>query len=150
MSTTAQFSMTDRDYAILRGIALARPSGQRGYFDLLRHKLVNSIILDAEVIDPDVVTMNTKVRYRIGDGRVLEHKLVIGPPREVIGETISLRSLHGLALLGMRDDQEFSFDFGEADTSNQRITVDSVVYQPEADDEVVDYGRSRMWRGSAL
>jgi regulator of nucleoside diphosphate kinase len=134
--------MTERDYAILRGIAMARPSGERGYFDLLRHKLVHSDIVDAEVIDPSVVTMNSQVRYRVGDGRWLEHKLVLGAAREVIGQTISLRSLHGLALLGMRDEQEFTYDAEQG-----AVAVGAVLYQPEADAEVVDYGRSRMWRG---
>lgn len=142
MSDSPQFVMTDRDYAILRGIAVARPSGERGYFDLLRQKLVQSDVVDSEMIDPSVVTMNSQVRYRVGDGRWLEHKLVLGAAREVIGQTISLRSLHGLALLGMRDEQEFTYD-----TEQGPVTVGSVLYQPEADAEVVDYGRARMWRG---
>lgn len=142
MSDLPQFVMTDRDYAILRGIAMARPSGERGYFDLLRHKLVQADIVGSDLIDPTVVTMNSQVRYRVGDGRWLEHKLVLGAAREVIGQTISLRSLHGLALLGMRDDQEFTYD-----EEMGPVTVSSVLYQPEADAEIVDYGRARMWRG---
>ena len=142
MSDLPQFVMTDRDYAILRGIAMARPSGERGYFDLLRHKLVQADIVDSERIDPGVVTMNSQVRYRVGDGRWLEHKLVLGAAREVIGQTVSLRSLYGLALLGMRDEQEFTYD-----AELGPIIVSSVLYQPEADAEIVDYGRARMWRG---
>jgi len=142
MSGSAQFVMTDRDYAILRGIAMARPSGERGYFDLLRHKLVHTEIVPADAIDPEFVTMNSQVRYRVGDGRWLEHRLVLGAAREVIGQTVSLRSLHGLALLGMRDEQmlDYAPDQGT-------VTVNAVLYQPEADAEVVDYGRARMWRG---
>jgi regulator of nucleoside diphosphate kinase len=142
MSGSAQFVMTDRDYAILRGIALARPSGERGYFDLLRHKLVHTRIVAPEEIDPEVVTMNSQVRYRVGDGRWLEHRLVLGAAREVIGQTVSLRSMHGLALLGMRDEQIFEYD-----PEQGPVTVNAVLYQPEADAEVVDYGRARMWRG---
>lgn len=142
MSDLPQFVMTDRDYAILRGIAMARPSGERGYFDLLRQKLVQADIVDSERIDPGVVTMNSQVRYRVGDGRWLEHKLVLGAAREVIGQTVSLRSLYGLALLGMRDEQEFTYD-----AELGPIIVSSVLYQPEADAEIVDYGRARMWRG---
>ncbi|MCR6671049.1 hypothetical protein [Devosia ginsengisoli] len=142
MSDLPQFVMTDRDYAILRGIAMARPSGERGYFDLLRHKLVQADIVDSERIDPGVVTMNSQVRYRVGDGRWLEHRLVLGAAREVIGQTVSLRSLYGLALLGMRDEQEFTYDAEQGP-----IIVSAVLYQPEADAEIVDYGRARMWRG---
>ncbi|MET3927643.1 hypothetical protein [Devosia sp. 2618] len=142
MSGAAQFVMTDRDYAILRGIAMARPSGERGYFDLLRLKLVQADIVDAELIDSSVVTMNSQVRYRVGDGRWLEHRLVLGAAREVIGQTISLRSLQGLALLGMRDEQVFSYDAEQGP-----VTVDSVLYQPEADAEVVSYGHANRWRG---
>lgn len=142
MPNTPRFVMTDRDYAILRGIAMARPSGERGYFDLLRQKLVGSDIVDSAMIDPGIVTMNSQVRYRIGQGRWLEHRLVLGAAREVIGETVSLRSLHGLALLGMRDEQQFTYD-----EEVGPVIVASVLYQPEADAEVVDYGRARMWRG---
>jgi regulator of nucleoside diphosphate kinase len=142
MPGPAQFVLTDRDYAILRGLAMARPTGERGYFDLLRHKLVHADIVDPGLIDPSTVTLNSQVRYRIGDGRWQEHRLVLGAAREVIGQTISLRSLHGLALLGMQDEQVFSF--GEEPVS---VAVSGVLYQPEADAEIVEYGRARMWRG---
>src|SRR5690606_38284550 len=113
-----------------------------GYFDLLQHKLVHSDIVAPEDIDPFIVTMNTQVRYRLGEGRWLEHRLVLGAAREVIGETVSLRSLHGLALLGMRDEQVLDYA-GEQGP----ITVGAVLYQPEADAEIVDYGRARRWGG---
>lgn len=142
MPGPAQFVLTSRDYAILRGLALARPSGERGYFDLLRHKLVNVEIVDPEMIEPTIVTMNSQVRYRVGEGRWQEHRLVLGAAREVIGQTVSLRSLHGLALLGMHNDQVFSFGVEPVP-----ITVSDVLYQPEADAEIVEYGRAHMWRG---
>ena len=142
MPGPAQFVLTDRDYSILRGIAMARPLAERSYFDLLRHKLVHADIVDPQLIDPMVVTMNSQVRYRIGDGRWQEHRLVLGAAREVIDQTISLRSLHGLALLGLHDEQVFSFG-GEPIS----VTVEAVLFQPEADAEIVDYGRARMWRG---
>lgn len=142
MGAPAQFFMTDRDYAILRGIAMARPTGERGYFDLLRHKLVYADIVAPDIIDPDIVTMNSLVRYRQGDGRWLDHKLVIGANREVIGETVSLRTMQGLALLGMREDQVFAYD-GPADA----LSVAAVLFQPEADAEIRSYGQARMWQG---
>lgn len=140
MSDLPQFVMTDQDYAILRGIAVARPSGERGYFDLLRHKLLRAQVVDAARIEPDVVTMNSQVLYRVGKGRWFEHRLVLGAAREVIGQTISLRSLHGLALLGMRDEQEFTYD-----PEQGPVTVSAVLYQPQADDEGIDYGSARRW-----
>ncbi|ODT80864.1 MAG: hypothetical protein ABS76_13795 [Pelagibacterium sp. SCN 64-44] len=142
MSGPAQFVMTDRDYAILRGLVMARPAGERGYYDLLRHKLVHTDIVGQDEIEPNIVTMNSQVRYRIGAGRWLEHRLVLGAAREVIGETVSLRSLHGLALLGMRDEQEFAY----ADEQGP-IAVSAVLYQPEADAEMADYGKARRWNG---
>lgn len=141
MSGPAQFVMTERDYAILRGIAMARLSGGRGYFDLLRRKLAATEIMAAELIDRTVVTMNSQVRYRVGEEGWLEHRLVLGTAREVIGQTVSLRSLHGLALLGMRDGQVFSDD---ADMGP--VEIAAVLYQPQADAIVVDYGRASQWR----
>ena len=141
MSEQSKFLMTDRDYAILRGISLHRPTGQRGYYALLRHKLAAADIVRADELDPDVVTMNSMVRYRLNDGRPLEHRLVIGPAREVIGQTVSLRSIHGLALLGMRDDQAFEFVLDDMPLAHVR--VEAVMFQPEADAEIAAQGRAR-------
>lgn len=142
MPAQSPFVMTDRDHAILRGLALARPSGERGYFDLLRYKLMQVEVVAPEHIEPTIVTMNSQIRYRVGDGRWLEHRLVLGAAREVIGQTVSLRSLHGLALLGMRDEQVLVYD-----GVSGAVAIDAVLYQPEADAEIVAYGRARMWRG---
>lgn len=140
MSGQAHFVVTDRDYAILRGIAMAGLGGQRGYFDLLRRKLTQADIVAPTEIDSTFVTLNSQVRYRIGDGRWLEHRLVLGAAREVIGQTVSLRSLYGLALMGMQDEQVLDIDDEQGP-----ITVQSVLYQPEADDEVVAFGRAHRW-----
>jgi regulator of nucleoside diphosphate kinase len=142
MSGSAQYVMTEQDYAILRGIAMARPSAERGYFDLLRQKLVQTDIVSSEIIDSNIVTMNSQVRYKIADGRWLEHRLVLGGAREVIGETVSLRSKVGLALLGARDEQIVHFD-----SDQSPVTVANVIYQPEADKIVLALGRAR--RGQA-
>ena len=131
--------MTSRDYAILRGIAVHRPQGQRGYFALLREKLETTEVVDERDILPEIVTLDSLVRYRIGTGRPLEHTLVIGPSREVFGKTVSVRSIYGLALIGMRDEQVSTLQLGGDEP--EQLSVEMVLFQPEADAERRDFRR---------
>lgn len=131
MSVQPPYILTSRDYAILRGIAVHRPQGQRGYFALLREKLLTAETVERDQIAPEIVTLDSVVRYRIGDGKALEHKLVIGPAREVFGQTVSVRSIYGLALIGMRHEQVVSLALDG--TTSDRVTVDMVLFQPGAE-----------------
>lgn len=141
MSTTPLLTLTARDYAILRGIALHRPQGQLGYFALLREKLDSAAVVDERDIAPEIVTLDSLVRYRIGGGRPLEHTLVIGPSREVFGKTVSVRSIYGLALIGMRDEQVAMLRLGGDEP--EQLSVDMVLFQPEADAERRDFRRQQ-------
>ena len=125
------FVLTERDYAILRGIAVHRPQGQRGYIALLQRKLIAAEVVEDEEIDAQIVTLDSLVRYRVGEGTPLEHRLVIGPAKEVLGKTVSLRSLPGLALIGLHASQ--SIELPQADGDSVTITAEAVLYQPETD-----------------
>lgn len=131
MIGSAQTEISDRDYAILRGIAVHRPAGQRGYFALLRHKLETAEVATSAAA-PDVAALERRLRYRIGDGPWLEHRLVIGPAREVFGQTVSLRSLPGLALIGLRAGSHFAFAVDGPTLID--VELDSVLQQPVAED----------------
>lgn len=131
MRDQPQYFYTQADYAILRGIAVHRPmTGQRGYYDLLHHKLAAGDAVVEGALPPEVVRLNSLVRYRISEGRPLEHRLVIGSAREVLGRTVSLRSLYGLALIGARAGQAVVLDC--FDGPAERVFVEELLAQPES------------------
>ena len=92
--------LTQRDYAIMRGIALHRPIAPRGYYTLLNTRLISAEVLEA--VDDDIVTIDSLVRYRVGAGNTLEHRLVVGSFEALMGKTVSVRTLVGVAMLGAR------------------------------------------------
>lgn len=130
MPDQPEFIYAETDHAILRGIAVHRPMGQRGYYALLQHKLMAGEVVEDVEVPPTVVRLNGVVRYRIGEGKPLEHKLVIGPAREVLGRTVSVRSLYGLALIGARDGQVVTLT--HLDGPTEEVQVEAVLSQPES------------------
>ena len=99
-ATPGPVSLTSRDYQIMLGIALHRPIAPRGYHTLLNSRLIAAEVLDE--VDDDVVTIDSLVRYRVGAGNALEHRLVLGSFEALMGKTLSVRTLVGVAMLGAR------------------------------------------------
>lgn len=99
-ATQPPVSLTSRDYQIMLGIALHRPIAPRGYYTLLNSRLNTAEVLDE--VDDDVVTIDSLVRYRVGAGNALEHRLVLGSFEALMGKTLSVRTLVGVAILGTR------------------------------------------------
>jgi regulator of nucleoside diphosphate kinase len=114
--------LTERDYAIMRGIALHRPLAPRGYYSVLMARLLLAEIIDE--VEDQVVALDSVVRYRIGAGRTLEHKLVLGSFDALMGKTLSVRTLVGVALLGARAPQSITLP-GE----DQEVVLEDVVHR---------------------
>ena len=110
---TTRVVLTSRDHAILCGIAVQGVVTQHAYLRLLSEKLDATLVGRAGELPPGTVHLGSHVRYRIDGGKLLEHRLVIGPRDEIAGKTCSLRSLHGLALLGMREGERALSGQGE-------------------------------------
>ena len=116
--------LSERDHAILRGIAVHGGEGRRDYLALLTEKLTGAVIVDAAELATATVRLGSRVRYRIGDSAIMEHTLVIGANKEVLGQTCSLKSIYGLALIGMSSGQSASLL--RADGAREVIAVESV------------------------
>ena len=121
---TSHISLTARDYAILRGIALHRPLAPRGYYTLLSAKLVCAEVV--ENVAEDVATLDSLVRYRVGAGSTLEHRLVVGSFESMMGTNVSVRSMVGLALIGARAGHEVDLP-GREET---RVAIETVSPAP--------------------
>lgn len=114
--------LTERDYAIVRGIALHRPLAPRGYYTLLIARLLHAEIVDE--VEDHVVALNSVVRYRVGTGRTLEQKLVVGSFDALMGKTLSVRTLAGVALLGARAPQSITLP-----GHDQELTLEAVSHR---------------------
>jgi regulator of nucleoside diphosphate kinase len=120
-------TLTPRDYAILRGIALHRPLAPRGYYTLLHARLLSAEIVAA--VDADVVTLDSTVRYRVGAGSVLEHQLVLGSFDALMGKRLSVRTLVGVAMLGARKADAIALPGPDA----QQVVIEAVSQPPPAE-----------------
>lgn len=120
----AVITLTDRDHAILRGIAVHGGEGRRDYLALMAEKLANAVIVETNELASTIVRLGSRVRYRVGNGGIMEHTLVIGANKEILGQTRSLKTLYGLALIGMSSGQSTSLL--RADGAREVIAVESV------------------------
>jgi regulator of nucleoside diphosphate kinase len=122
--------LTTKDYMILEAmleLAIARGDP---LVRLLRLKLSNASVVLPTDIDPDVVTLNSRVSFRV-DGEPSHTRIVIRDEKDAVsGLTIPITIPRGLALLGMRPGFETHID--PNDESSAKVQVEAVPYQPEA------------------
>jgi len=101
-----------------------------GFAGQLARRMAAAEVTPARGVDPDVVTMNSRVRLKdIDTGACHTFKLVFQRDAGGLDESISVLSPLGCALLGTRvgDVIDWRVRFGV-----RRMRIDSVPYQPEA------------------
>lgn len=127
MATEPLFQLTTRDHAILEAM-LERHRGPHGPFArLLERKLRASAIAFREDIAPGVVTLGSRVGYRV-DGRPVGPHLLMEDEADA-GDALSIRTIRGLALLGLSERAEIVVDLGEGVSETLRVEA---VAQPPA------------------
>lgn len=124
-------TLTSKDITILQTMHDRRHSLADPVRAILRHKLDNAIVVFSEDIDTDIVTLNTRVRYRIGDRQPQTAIVTQDRMDAMVGQCLSLASVHGLALLGLAEGADFSLPRRGSSTPD-RLVVKAVLYQPEA------------------
>ena len=116
--------ITQSDFGLLRRLA-GHPR--------LAAELKKAVVIDSRCIAPDVVTMNSRVRFE--DQNTGERREVtIVFPHEANASTgsISVLTSVGTALLGLAVGQSIVWPF--PDGTQHCLRVLKVIYQPEADD----------------
>lgn len=130
-----KFQLTTKDHAILETM-LARHAATGGALvPMLRDKLSSARMVSSDRIDRGVVTLNSRVTFRIDGGPADTRIVVRGTLRGFVGLTIPISVPRGLALLGLSAGDEAIIDCagGPAET----LLVEEVLFQPEA----TRYGR---------
>jgi regulator of nucleoside diphosphate kinase len=102
----------------------------RSTLERLEDELDRAVVVDAREIQPDVVTLDSRVRLvDLDSGEELLFTLVL-PSRSNIDEgRISVLAPLGMAVLGYRAGDDIEW---EVPAGRRRLRVQTVVYQPEA------------------
>lgn len=112
--------VSQADAAVLRMMPLNEP---------LRRELARAIVVSSEAMPPDVVTMNSLVRYRDELEGVTRTVALVYPYAQGGQGMVSVLSPVGTALLGLSEGQTIDWDF--PDGSRRRLRVEEVLHQPE-------------------
>jgi regulator of nucleoside diphosphate kinase len=119
--------ITRFDYERLERL-LARVGGEH---DSLRDELERADVLEADEIPADVVTMNSRVRFRDEEtGEESEVTLVFPRNADAEQRRISILAPVGSALLGLAVGA--TIEWPVPDGRTRRLRVIEVIYQPEA------------------
>jgi regulator of nucleoside diphosphate kinase len=122
-------TLTTKDFSILENL-LNGPQVFAGATMLIRRKLHAARLVFGVDIAPEIVTLNSRVRYRVNGGRAEERILVLTATEEIGGLTLRLDSPRGIALIGARAGE--TVEAPRRDGSVESLEIEAVLYQPEA------------------
>jgi regulator of nucleoside diphosphate kinase len=105
------------------------PPYNEGLLRLLRRKLATATIVLPEDIAFQVATINSRVEYRIDNGRTECCVLVHGEDNASRGLTLPISTLRGLALLGLATGDSIPIE--RPDGRIETVFLEHVAYQPE-------------------
>lgn len=128
-------TITSRDYIRLSGIASTFASRILGSGMTLADELGRASIVESSRVQPNVVTMDSRVEVvfdeNTSNSRVLT---LVYPGEQNISEgKISVHTPVGTALIGLVEGQ--SIDWETRQGKLKRLTVTKVIYQPEASEQ---------------
>lgn len=131
--TDRKIFITEQDHARLSNLVgrgdLATGS-EKGYLKSLRDELDRAVIMPADSIPPDVITMNSRVVLRdLGTGERFTCTLVFPGLADIDKGFISVLAPIGTALIGYRVGDTIEWDVPAGKTS---IRVEEILYQPES------------------
>jgi len=141
-------TLTSKDFAILETMYDRRLALPDCVCQLLRHKLDNARVVFGEDVADNIVTLNSRVRYRVGEldnivtlnsrvryrvGELSAQTAIItqDPMAGIIGQSLPLTTARGLALLGLVESDGLTLPKQENGIP-ERILLEEVLFQPEA------------------
>lgn len=130
MATEPRFHLTTRDHAILQALFDAHRGPHGPYMLLLEQKLRGSALAFSDDIPADVVTLGSRIAYTVDGVPAGPHVLVEGDAPGSPEDSVSVRTMRGLALLGLSEGSAVTVDLGEG--ASETLRVVKVLSQPEA------------------
>jgi regulator of nucleoside diphosphate kinase len=122
--------LTSKDLYLLEALRSRCLEPGSAYGRLLAEKIDTARMVLGEDIDPDRVTLNTRLRYRIDGGRPARCLLVQSDLHGVVGLALPITTMRGLALLGLGVGDTLAITLSNG--LSERVEVVSVEHQPEA------------------
>lgn len=123
--------ISSRNLERLEGLLFSPAARNRRDLDGLRDELERAAVLEPEQMPADVITMNSRARFREQpSGREYELTLVYPHDAGQDGSKVSIFSPAGSALLGLAAGQ--AIDWQTDDGRAIHLEVLEVVWQPEA------------------
>jgi regulator of nucleoside diphosphate kinase len=129
ITTRPAITVSERDLERLEAMLAILPDSQPGV-EALREELDRAHIARSEAMPPDVVTMNSRVRFVVDPaGKELEMTLVY--PRDFTGapDLLSVAAPAGVAVLGLAVGQQIEWLAPNGQAVRARIV--DIPYQPE-------------------
>lgn len=130
MSNDQIFRLTTKDHTILAVMLDRRLGRDDPLVPILQRKLSAAIVTFREDIPANVVTLSSRVTYRVNDAPAETRIVTHDEMRGLVGSVLSITNPRGLALLGLAEGERMTFS--RADGREETISVENVVYQPEA------------------
>ena len=125
---TPDIVLSTTDYDRLDAL-LANLSAESVGYDTLSQELERASVVAPEQLPANVISMNSSVRFRLGNGKISTLTLVYPKDAGQSSNTISVLAPVGCALLGLKTGDSINWPLPGGDMST--ITVEDVVYQPE-------------------
>ena len=120
--------ITEKDLLRIRNILSFQKSED---FENLELELDRAKIISDDIVPPDLVTMNSKVKFlNIQDNKEMIITIVYPSDANFSEGKVSVLASLGSALIGLRVGQEINWMFPDGKTKTLRIL--EVIYQPEA------------------
>jgi len=129
ITTRPTITVSERDLERLEAMLARLPDDQPGV-DALREELDRAQIAAPEAMPPDVVTMNSRIRFVVEPaGKEMDMTLVY--PRDFSGrpDQLSVTTAAGIAVLGLTVGQQIEWLTPNGQTVRARIL--DIPYQPE-------------------
>ncbi|RUV33276.1 nucleoside-diphosphate kinase [Mesorhizobium sp. M7A.F.Ca.MR.148.00.0.0] len=128
--TGANFRLTTKDFAVLE-IMLER---WRAFADpivpMLEEKLSKAEVVAIDSVGSDIVTLNSRLVFRVDAGPAETRTLVQNEVRGPVGSSLSIMTRRGLCMLGMAEGRTAWIE--QADGRRESVLIATVLYQPEA------------------
>ena len=125
-----KITITSDDAERLEALLASFPNRAFPGRDELEAELARAEIVAAEDIPPNVVTMNSRVRFRMESSQEAFYLTLVYPPDvDAHGGTISILAPVGSALLGLTEGDEIEWPRPGGGTL--RVCIEKVITQPE-------------------
>ncbi len=130
MSQTPQIIVSERDAERLEALLERLPGGSFPGKEALEAELERAELVAPEDVPPDVVTMNSTIRFRVASTDE-EFTLRLVYPKDVdeSGGTISVLAPVGSALLGLKQGDEI--EWPRPGGGKLKVQLVEILYQPE-------------------